>query len=186
MDSRDHFPSDSDKRDSNCGGCDHCISTWCTESRPVKPRRSNTRHVCTLILAYSFLSFFSFSEDLSLARRKTPCRTQPPLLTLLEIRKYAPFLIRSGMEIYLDGGIRRGSDVVKALALGATAVGLGRPFLYSLPGYGQSGVKRMVQVLRDEIVTNMALTGARSISEIVPEMVNVSELERNLIGSIKL
>jgi L-lactate dehydrogenase (cytochrome) len=132
------------------------------------------------------LSFLLLPEWLSLTRRKTPCRTQSPLLMLLEIRKYAPFLLRSRMEIYLDGGIRRGSDVVKALALGATAVGLGRPFLYSLSGYGESGVRRMVQILRDEIVTNMALSGARNISELSPEMVNVSELERNLTGSIKL
>ena len=47
------------------------------------------------------------------------------------------------MEIYIDGGIRRGTDVLKALALGARAVGLGRPFLYSLAaGYGEAGVRR--------------------------------------------
>lgn len=53
------------------------------------------------------------------------------------------------MEIYIDGGIRRGTDVIKALALGATAVGIGRPFLYSMAaGYGEEGVRRMVQILR--------------------------------------
>jgi L-lactate dehydrogenase (cytochrome) len=48
------------------------------------------------------------------------------------------------MEIYIDGGIRRGTDILKALALGATAVGIGRPYLYSLT-YGQEGVEHLTQ-----------------------------------------
>lgn len=48
------------------------------------------------------------------------------------------------MEVYLDGGIRRGADVLKALALGATAVGLGRPFLYAC-SYGTEGVLKTIQ-----------------------------------------
>jgi L-lactate dehydrogenase (cytochrome) len=89
------------------------------------------------------------------------------------------------MEIYLDGGIRRGTDVIKALALGATAVGLGRPFLMSLV-YGKPGVHKVVQIMRDEISRNMALIGARNIGEIVPEMLNISELQRDLSRTIKL
>jgi len=112
--------------------------------------------------------------------------TQPSLLTLLEIRKHAPFLIGGKMEIYLDGGIRRGRDVIKALALGATAVGLGRPFLYSLCGYGELGVRRMVSILRDEVVTNMALAGVRQIQEITPDLVNASKLQRDLLSSARL
>ncbi|KAL1970731.1 hypothetical protein VTN77DRAFT_2565 [Rasamsonia byssochlamydoides] len=112
--------------------------------------------------------------------------TQPPLLTLLEIRKFAPFLL-GRMEIYLDGGIRRGTDIVKALALGATAVGMGRPFLYSLSaGYGEAGVRRMIGVVRQELETNMALVGATRVSEIVPQMVNAKPLERDLVDGVKL
>lgn len=64
--------------------------------------------------------------------------------TLLEIRTYAPLLLGQ-LEIYLDGGIRRGTDVIKAIALGARAVGLGRPFMYALSGYGTEGVCRAIQ-----------------------------------------
>ena len=64
--------------------------------------------------------------------------------TLLEIRAFAPQLLEE-FEIYVDGGIRRGTDVIKALALGARAVGLGRPFMYALSGYGTEGVCRAIQ-----------------------------------------
>lgn len=65
------------------------------------------------------------------------------LMTLLEIRTYCPEVIGK-MEIFLDGGLRDGSDVLKALCLGATAVGVGRPFLYALAAYGRQGVERCV------------------------------------------
>lgn len=91
------------------------------------------------------------------------------------------------MQIFIDGGIRRGTDVLKAIALGATAVGLGRPFLFSMcAGYGENGVRHMVDILRQEIETNMIFLGARSLNELRPEMVNASRLERDLIGSVKL
>ncbi|KAJ5777638.1 hypothetical protein N7520_000884 [Penicillium odoratum] len=112
---------------------------------------------------------------------------QSPLITLLEIRKFAPFLLKSKMQIFIDGGIRRGTDVLKAIALGATAVGLGRPFLFSLSaGYGEKGVRRMVKILRQEIESNMVFLGATSLQELCPEMVNAGRLERDLVGSVKL
>ncbi|KAL4953803.1 FMN-dependent dehydrogenase-domain-containing protein [Aspergillus filifer] len=112
---------------------------------------------------------------------------QAPLLTLLEIRKFAPHLLDGKMQIFIDGGIRRGTDVLKAIALGATAVGLGRPFLYSLSaGYGEKGVRRMVQILRQEIEANMTFLGATNLKDLRPEMVNTSRLERELVGSVKL
>ncbi|KAJ6188106.1 hypothetical protein N7519_003014 [Penicillium mononematosum] len=111
---------------------------------------------------------------------------QSPLLTLLEIRKFAPHLIESKMQIFIDGGIRRGTDVLKAIALGATAVGLGRPFLFSLSGYGEKGVRRMIEILRQEIETNMVFLGVSSLEELRPEMVNTSRLEKHLIASVKL
>lgn len=113
-------------------------------------------------------------------------RAQSPLLTLLEIRKFAPHLIESKMQIFIDGGIRRGTDVLKAIALGATAVGLGRPFLFSLSGYGEKGVRRMIENLRQEIEANMVFLGVTSLEELRPEMVNTSRLEKHLIGSVKL
>lgn len=65
------------------------------------------------------------------------------LMTLLEIRTYCPEIIGK-LEIFLDGGLRDGSDVLKALCLGATAVGVGRPFLYALAAYGSKGVERCI------------------------------------------
>ncbi|KAJ5987758.1 hypothetical protein N7481_002968 [Penicillium waksmanii] len=112
---------------------------------------------------------------------------QSPLLTLLEIRKFAPHLLDGKMQIFIDGGIRRGTDILKAIALGATAVGLGRPFLYSLSaGYGEKGVRRMLQILRQEIEANMTFLGATSLKDLKPEMLNTSRLERDLVGSVKL
>lgn len=65
------------------------------------------------------------------------------LMTLLEIRTYCPEVIGK-LEIFLDGGLRDGADVLKALCLGATAVGVGRPFLYALGAYGSQGVERCI------------------------------------------
>lgn len=65
---------------------------------------------------------------------------QPSILTLLEIQANCPHVLEQ-MEVFVDGGIRRGTDVLKAICLGASAVCLGRPFLYSLV-YGQEGVEK--------------------------------------------
>ncbi|KAG9052599.1 Cytochrome b2, mitochondrial precursor [Serendipita sp. 407] len=89
---------------------------------------------------------------------------------LWELRQRRPECFAKA-EIYIDGGVRRGSDVVKALALGAKAVGLGRPFLYANGTYGERGVKRAIEILEEEIATTMRLVGARSLSELVPDMV---------------
>jgi L-lactate dehydrogenase (cytochrome) len=63
------------------------------------------------------------------------------LMTLLEIRTYCPEVFGK-LEVYVDGGLRDGADVLKAICLGATAVGVGRPYLYALAAYGSRGVER--------------------------------------------
>ncbi len=75
---------------------------------------------------------------------------------------------RDRFEVYLDGGVRRGSDIFKALALGATAVGIGRPVLYSLASFGTAGVLRMLSLLRDELEMVMRLMGTPTIRDINP------------------
>jgi L-lactate dehydrogenase (cytochrome) len=71
--------------------------------------------------------------------------TSPPaILTLLELRKHCPQVFEK-MQVFLDGGIRRGTDVVKALCLGVKAVGLGRPFLYANACYGEEGVLKAIE-----------------------------------------
>jgi len=52
------------------------------------------------------------------------------------------------IEVYIDGGVRRATDILKALCLGATGVGIGRPFLYAMSTYGQAGVERAMQLLK--------------------------------------
>jgi L-lactate dehydrogenase (cytochrome) len=116
----------------------------------------------------------------------TGIKAQPPLLTLFEINKYAPFLLNK-MEVYLDGGIHRGTDILKALALGATAVGRGRPFLYAWTArYGENGVRKLVSILREEFTLNMALARARNLGEITRAMLNTRNIERDLASSVKL
>lgn len=66
------------------------------------------------------------------------------LQTLVEIRRYYPHLIKE-MEVYVDGGVMRGTDVIKALCLGAKAAGLGRPFMYALSTYGTDGVCKAIE-----------------------------------------
>ena len=70
------------------------------------------------------------------------------------------------VPILVDGGVRRGTDVLKALALGATAVAIGRPYLYGLAVSGADGVRGVVNVLRNELEMAMALTGRPTIASI--------------------
>ncbi|KKK20697.1 cytochrome b2, mitochondrial precursor, partial [Aspergillus ochraceoroseus] len=82
------------------------------------------------------------------------------------------------IEIYIDGGVRRATDILKALCLGATGVGIGRPFLYAMSAYGQPGVDRAMQLLKDELEMNMRLIGATTIADLSPSMLDV----RGLVG----
>ncbi|CAL5213983.1 unnamed protein product [Lathyrus oleraceus] len=70
------------------------------------------------------------------------------------------------IPIFLDGGVRRGTDVFKALALGASGVFIGRPVVYSLAADGEAGVRKVLEILRDEFQLTMALCGCRSLKEI--------------------
>lgn len=69
-------------------------------------------------------------------------------------------------EVFLDGGVRRGNDVLPALATGARAVLVGRPYLYGLAAGGQAGVERVLQVLTSELDRAMALTACARIEDI--------------------
>jgi len=70
------------------------------------------------------------------------------------------------VEVYLDGGVRRGSDVLKALALGARACMIGRPLVYGLGAGGEAGARRAVAILSQELNTAMGLAGCSSISQL--------------------
>ena len=79
--------------------------------------------------------------------------------------------VGGNVELIVDGGVRRGSHVVKALALGANACSVGRAYLYGLAAGGEAGVDRSLALLGEEIERNMSLLGATSVSEISAELV---------------
>lgn len=87
-------------------------------------------------------------------------------LATVEVLSEAVAAAKGKMEIYLDGGIRRGADVVKALALGAKAVFIGRPLFWGLAVNGEKGVVRVFEILREEIEITMAKCGRPTISSI--------------------
>ncbi|ROW14552.1 hypothetical protein VPNG_03225 [Cytospora leucostoma] len=84
--------------------------------------------------------------------------------------------LQDKIEIFVDGGVRRATDIIKALCLGAKGVGLGRPFLYAMSAYGFAGVDRAMQLLKDEMEMNMRLIGCTSIEELNPSLVDTRSL----------
>jgi isopentenyl diphosphate isomerase/L-lactate dehydrogenase-like FMN-dependent dehydrogenase len=74
--------------------------------------------------------------------------------------------VRGRIPILVDGGVRRGTDVFKALALGATAVGIGRPYIWGLSTFGQQGVERVLDLVNTELRLAMVGCGTRSMKEI--------------------
>ena len=79
--------------------------------------------------------------------------------------------VNGRVPVLMDGGVRRGSDVFKALALGADAVGIGRPYIWGLASFGQEGVERVLEILRDELAITMRQAGTRTVPEITSSFV---------------
>ncbi|RMZ91206.1 hypothetical protein DV736_g1565, partial [Chaetothyriales sp. CBS 134916] len=106
--------------------------------------------------------------------------TAPPAVhTLLEIRKYCPEVFEQ-IDVIVDGGIKRGTDVVKALCLGAKAVGVGRAALYGLGAGGIAGVERVLEILKAETETAMRLLGVEFVAQLGVQHVNVRAVERDI------
>ncbi|MCH7343605.1 alpha-hydroxy-acid oxidizing protein [Pelomonas sp. CA6] len=93
--------------------------------------------------------------------------TVPPTTALLPPLRAA---LGEDFTLLVDGGIRRGTDVLKALALGADAVLLGRPYVHALAAAGALGVAHALRLLRDELEIAMALCGCRSLDEVGPHL----------------
>jgi 4-hydroxymandelate oxidase len=74
--------------------------------------------------------------------------------------------VRGRIPVVVDGGFRRGTDIYKALALGANAVGIGRPYIWGLSAFGQPGIERVIDILNNELRLAMVGCGARSLKEI--------------------
>jgi L-lactate dehydrogenase (cytochrome) len=77
------------------------------------------------------------------------------------------------IEVLLDGGVRRGSDVVKALCLGARAVMIGRAYAYGLGAAGGAGVARAIEILRTDLIRTLKLLGCASVLELDQSYVDV-------------
>merc|ERR1712087_445577 len=89
-------------------------------------------------------------------RQLDTCRAGIEVLPeVMEALEKTPGYARENLQVFVDGGVRRGADIFKAVALGASGVGVGRPVLYSLASYGEKGIARMVHMLQDELLMVM-------------------------------
>jgi L-lactate dehydrogenase (cytochrome) len=88
------------------------------------------------------------------------------MLSPMDVLQEARQRVGDGIELYVDSGIRRGSDIVTALALGADACSIGRAYLYGLAAAGSSGVSRVIDILADELRRTMTLMGVSSVEEL--------------------
>ena len=95
----------------------------------------------------------------------------PPVDLLPEVAE----AVQDRLEIICDGGARRGSDIVKAVSLGATAVMAGRPYLYALAACGERGVDHVLDLLHEGVERTMSLTGAASVDDLTKELISRTE-----------
>ncbi|KAK1989402.1 FMN-dependent dehydrogenase [Colletotrichum cereale] len=104
------------------------------------------------------------------------------VMVLLELQKNCPRVFDS-VEVYIDGGVSRGTDIFKALCLGAKAVGVGRGLLYGL-NYGAEGVERYIEILRDELETTMKMCGVTSLDQVHPGFLNTLAVDHLIPGRL--
>jgi len=87
--------------------------------------------------------------------------------------------VNGQIDVLMDGGVRRGSDIVKALCLGARAVLIGRAYGYGLGAAGEAGVTRAIEILQDDLERTLRLLGCESVSELNPSFVSDVQLRLN-------
>ena len=100
-----------------------------------------------------------------------------PLDVLDDIRT----AVGKGMELIVDGGVRRGSDVVIALCLGAKMCTFGRPAMFSVAGAGQPGAEKLLRLMRSEIDTTLAQIGCASLDELGPHRLSAAAMSREAV-----
>ena len=98
--------------------------------------------------------------------------------SIIELVQPVAEAVGGDLDIVCDAGVRRGSDIVKALALGATSCMIGRPYLYGLAAAGEEGVDWVIEHLRTGMKRDMALCGAASVSELTPDLIYRAETGR--------
>ena len=89
-------------------------------------------------------------------------------------------MAQQDFDIFLDGGVRRGTDIIKALCLGAKGVAFGRSFLFALSVYGSAGVSRVYDILTAETSLGMKLLGVNCVKELGPQHLEL--LDERLVG----
>lgn len=106
----------------------------------------------------------------------------PDVITALEENQ-----VRDKIWVGVDGGVRRGTDIFKAIALGANAVGIGRPALYSMAAYGQPGIERMLCLLKKELEMTLRLTGATSsLNHVLSGCQSIADIKRTMVDARNL
>jgi 4-hydroxymandelate oxidase len=98
-------------------------------------------------------------------------RAEESLRSTIECLPEVVYAVKGKIPVLIDGGIRRGTDVFKALALGATAVGIGRPYAWGLAAFGQPGVEAVLAIMRRELETTMRQAGTPSVAAITKSFV---------------
>ena len=98
--------------------------------------------------------------------------------SIIELVQPVAEAVGGDLDIVCDGGVRRGGDIVKALALGATSCMVGRPYLYGLAAAGEEGVNWVIEHLHSGMKRDMALCGAASVSELTPDLIYRTETGR--------
>lgn len=88
-------------------------------------------------------------------------------------------------SVFVDGGVRRGTDIIKCIALGASAVGIGRPFMTAMAAFGEAGMVRLAALLKEEILVNMRLLGCRSLEELSEEFLDARAMEQPPPGKVR-
>ena len=98
-------------------------------------------------------------------------RTEDGVGSTIEVLPEIIEAVGGRMPVLVDSGFRRGNEIVKALAIGAKAVCIGRPYLWGLGAFGQAGVERVLAILRAEVRAAMQQVGAPSLQDLTPAMV---------------
>jgi L-lactate dehydrogenase (cytochrome) len=107
------------------------------------------------------------------------------LAEVMPVLRRLPGYDAESFQVFIDGGIRRGADVFKAVALGARAVGIGRPVLYSLASFGEQGVNKMLQGFKLELEMTMRLMGTPCITDVNESLVLAKDIASGNGGAVR-